>query len=455
MPPPPPPLLLLLGLCGSASLALAKGGFTLHFVDAGSNDPPSGPPPPLAAAAALQAGAIGQRRRLQRPMIPFWLKAASYDGDGRLRSVVNVTKPKDGMGYVSISGDGTKAMFASEMTQPQGWKNVETEIFELTADGSAKPGSTPKALLDQDSLSALIEPCATAKPIPCTQISTFHAIFTADSTQVVFAYRAWSSLGEGIGRQSIAIANIDGSGARQLTYNETDAGDQDECPSITADGSTILFTRSDGEHTTLAVLDVASGTTTMRHDLPEMPPGAGCPAWLGPASPNTFMWLGCTSGACGFAKAPDASDPAAADAAETAMRWGTRAPLTHVQQVQARGGPPFAQYKVKLGSVAADGPAAHTMGSAVQMFPVCEMDAPNSCVMILSVLPTKPVRAVWCAHRHNRCSGPYWCLRDFPVRPCMGRCSALRKFIDNLRRRRSDAPLFSQVGSRRGDGGVG
>jgi hypothetical protein len=371
----PAPLLLLLLLCGTTTPALAKGAYTLHFVDAGSNDPPSGPPPPLAGAhahAAQQARDDSQRRRLQRPMIPFWMKAATYNEDGGLKSVVNVTMPKDGMGYVSISADGTKAMFASEMTQPQGWKNVETEIFELASDGSAKPSSTPKALLDNDSLSALIAPCATAKPIPCTQISTFHAIFTADSKQVVFAYRAWSRLGESIGRQSIAIANVDGSGAKQLTYNETDAGDQDECPSITADGSTILFTRSDGEHTTLAVLDVKTGTTTMRHDLPEVPPGAGCPAWLGPASPNTFMWLGCTSGACGFAT-PNASDSEAADAVETAMRWGTRVPLTHVQQMQARGGPPFAQYKVKLGSIGVDGPAAHTMGSAVQMFPVCEI----------------------------------------------------------------------------------
>ena len=189
-------------------------------------------------------------------MIPFWMKAATYDEDGGLQSVVNVTKPKDGMGYVSISGDGTKAMFASEMMQPQGWKNVETEIFELAPDGSAKLGSTPKALLDGDSLSALIAPCATARPNPCTQVSTFHAIFTADSKQVVFAYRAWSGFGDGIGRQSIAIANVDGSGAKQLTYNETDAGDQDECPSITADGSTILFTRSDGQHTTLVCVCV-------------------------------------------------------------------------------------------------------------------------------------------------------------------------------------------------------
>ena len=247
-----PTLLLLLGLTGSATVALAKGAFTLHFVDAGSNDPPStGPPPPPAAMAAPQVAGNSQRRRLQRPMIPFWMKAATYDEDGGLQSVVNVTKPKDGMGYVSISGDGTKAMFASEMMQPQGWKNVETEIFELAPDGSAKLGSTPKALLDGDSLSALIAPCATARPNPCTQISTFHAIFTADSKQVVFAYRAWSGFGDGIGRQSIAIANVDGSGAKQLTYNETDAGDQDECPSITADGSTILFTRSDGQHTTL------------------------------------------------------------------------------------------------------------------------------------------------------------------------------------------------------------
>jgi hypothetical protein len=237
------------------------GTFTMHFVDAGSNDPPPG--------ASL---ANTERRRLQRPMIPFWMKAATYDAGGALQSVVNVTKPHDGMGYVSVSTDGSKLMFASEMLQPAGWKNVETLIMDLAPDGSAKPGAIPKALLDSGSLLSLIAPCSTHKPDPCSQVSTFHAVFTPDNKQIIFAYRAWDILGGGVGRQSIAIADIDGSNAKQMTYNETDVMDQDECPSANADGSAILFTRSDGEHTYLVVLDVKTGLTTARHDLPEMPP---------------------------------------------------------------------------------------------------------------------------------------------------------------------------------------
>ena len=59
-------------------------------------------------------------------MIPFWMKAATYDAAGGLQSVVNVTKPHDGMGFTSVSSDGSRLMFASEMLQPTGWKNVET-----------------------------------------------------------------------------------------------------------------------------------------------------------------------------------------------------------------------------------------------------------------------------------------------------------------------------------------
>ena len=100
------------------------GTFTMHFVDAGSNDPPPG---------ASRANA--ERRRLQRPMIPFWMKAATYDAGGALQSVVNVTKPHDGMGYGSVPTDGSKLIFAPESLQPAGWTNLETPTMDLTPGG--------------------------------------------------------------------------------------------------------------------------------------------------------------------------------------------------------------------------------------------------------------------------------------------------------------------------------
>ena len=128
-------LLLLLSALPSLQLGLpaapqaaAAGTYTLHYVDAGSFDPPT---------------AADDHRRLQRPEIPFWMKAATYSADGcaatfpaacvqptltdcarsacrGLQSIVNVTKPFNGMGYLSISQDGSKAIFASELKQPQG-----------------------------------------------------------------------------------------------------------------------------------------------------------------------------------------------------------------------------------------------------------------------------------------------------------------------------------------------
>ena len=61
-------------------------------------------PPPV-----VEAG-----RRLQRPSIPFWLAAAAFDERGAWLGRRNVTSPKDGMGYLSLSPDGQHALYASE-----------------------------------------------------------------------------------------------------------------------------------------------------------------------------------------------------------------------------------------------------------------------------------------------------------------------------------------------------
>ena len=116
-------LAAMFGLPTAVTSAGAGGKYTLHYVDAGSFDPP----PPAAAEQAAH-----RRRRLQRPEIPFWMKAATFDsGGGLLSDPVNVTKPFNGMGYLSIAADGSKAIFASELKQPQGWSNVDTYVMAL------------------------------------------------------------------------------------------------------------------------------------------------------------------------------------------------------------------------------------------------------------------------------------------------------------------------------------
>ena len=70
------------------------------------------------------------------------------------------------------------------------------------------------------------------------------------------------------------------------------------CPTLGPAG-TVLFTRVTGSKEQVAVLDLATHKVTVRADLPLIPPGSGCPAWLGdPKSPNSFMFLGCKGDEC-------------------------------------------------------------------------------------------------------------------------------------------------------------
>ena len=208
-----------------------------------------------------------RRRRLQRPSIPFWLASATFDEHGTPLGKRNITKPQDGMGYLSLSPDGQHALFATERPTSQG-SNVDTFIVPL--NGSTSPRPLFK------SVDALLLPCAHSTP-PCTQVSTFHATFSPDGEHVVFAYRAWSSLGVAKGSQALAVADVDGGNVRPLTYDVEHASTQDMCPTLLpATGGMVVFMRSleQGFHKYIAILNTSSGEVSERRGWPEVGDGS-------------------------------------------------------------------------------------------------------------------------------------------------------------------------------------
>ena len=133
-----------------------------------------------------------RRRRLQDPKTPFWLASAAFDDAGAFVERTNITAPMNGMGYLSLSPDGRSMLFASErQVAGEPWSNVDTYTVSLKGE-VRNVQQTPRPLFNDSS--ALLAPCANFTP-PCSQVSTFHATFSADGKRVVFAYRAWSSIG--------------------------------------------------------------------------------------------------------------------------------------------------------------------------------------------------------------------------------------------------------------------
>ena len=247
-------------------------------------------------------------RRLQRPSIPFYLAKATFDERGSSLGHRNVTQPQDGMGYVSLSPDGVHALFATERETVHGWKNVDTFIVPL--DGSA----APRPLFADES--PLLAPCASFTP-PCTQASTFHAVFAPDGKTVIFAYRVWSSIGAAVGSQALAMADTSGRILKLLTYDPTAVNTQDMCPtpSPSVPGA-LVFVRSllSGEHSYVAELNTSSGRVTVHKDWPAVGDGAGCPAAL---RTGGFMYLGCAAPPCDVA-----ADASMAHEDGGAERWG-------------------------------------------------------------------------------------------------------------------------------------
>jgi len=244
-------------------------------------------------------------RRLQRPSMPFWLARTTFDEHGTPLSRRNLTAPQDGMGYISIS-DGAHALFATERKQPQGWSNVDTFLVRL--DGSA----TPRPLFHD--IEPLLQPCR-RDPLPCTQVSTFHAIFTPDGKHVVFAYRAWSSLGDAAGSQALAISDVSGGQLRVLTSSR-DVFTQDMCPTLLpARPELVVFMRSrhGGMRTSMAMLNITSSKLTTYDEWPAVGDNSGCPA---PSGSDGFMFLGCAQRPCSVAAGDEHH-------IMVARRWGT------------------------------------------------------------------------------------------------------------------------------------
>lgn len=366
---------MALGAAGPA--AAANAAFSLHYVHANVDIPPV--PSPMAPRPS--------RTRRQEPMIPFWIKSALYSAEGTLLKNVNVTTPQDGAGYLDRSPDGTSLIFATEVKQPTGWSNVDTMMVKVNADGSK--ASEPRVLLTDASKRELMKWCRNAEPHPCTQVSTFHGQFTSDGTAVVFAYRAWQYEGDASGSQALAIADADGSNAKCLTCS-ADVQVMDMCPTLGPAG-TVLFTRVTGSKEQVAVLDLATHGVTVRADLPLIPPGSGCPAWLGdPKSPNSFMFLGCKGDECDESVAASTAAAAAAGSRRASVwdrpaRWG-KPPTPAV--VDKKDYAVFAQYKVTLDSVAA---SDHGSGNAELMFKIPTTAAPSH----IGVYVTSQCDRVW------------------------------------------------------------
>lgn len=91
------------------------------------------------------------------PIIKFWLASTTFDETGANTGRRNVTAPEDGMGYLSLSPDGKRALFATERRQPEGWSNVDTYVVP-------RDGSVPPRPLLPNKQPELLAPCANATP---------------------------------------------------------------------------------------------------------------------------------------------------------------------------------------------------------------------------------------------------------------------------------------------------
>ena len=184
-----------LTLASVSALASAQTatGYDLYYGDAGLCDFP-GPDGGLAPGCR------------EDPPATMWVQRASFDTAGKLLSKVNLTDPEMGIGYITMHPSGTSLLYASE----EGGSDGDVNTFFLPFNGSA-----PSEFLRD--IDALLPPCAQQNP-PCVDASTFHATYSLDGQKVFFAYRAWDRFGNGIGAQSIGVANADGTGMTPLTY---------------------------------------------------------------------------------------------------------------------------------------------------------------------------------------------------------------------------------------------
>ena len=270
-------------VCLAATAACASSPVSLFYGDLDPKSPPKFP-------------------------MPMWVQRADFNSNGVLTNRVNLTSMLEGVGYFSVSSNGSTLLLATQT--PSMEEDVQTYALDMTSAGAQ--GAPRLLFADSASQEALLAPCGGR----CAAVSTFHGAFSPDDS-LVFAFTLWDSNGEGVGSQALAIADAHGGGVRALTW--TDAGPEgglnvfDECPTVVAkDPSRIIFTRSvdEGMTTYLALADVATGNVTMLTQLPEVALSSGCPAALPDGETVIYMTClqtdgsQCVEGAASRARAP-------------------------------------------------------------------------------------------------------------------------------------------------------
>lgn len=280
--------------------SIPPSGYSLYYTDAGNCDP---------TATNPQEGC-------SYPILNMWLQQAKFTPSGKLETIVNVTEPYYGMGYLSTNPTNTLGLFVSQ-------DEISGNTYSYQVD-LVNPKNAPFIVLDN--LTALLEPC---KPT-CVESSTFHNLFTPDGKAIVFAFRNWDQYGNGIGSQGLAIADNDGSNVRILTYNLT--GPQgglmviDTCPIMTLNNpDKVFFIRSSdaGANSFAAIVDIHTLENEVLMNLPSYAPSSGCPNFIPDNKTNiNIMYMGCLNATdCEFGSTEN-RDYTVSRTDNLAARWG-------------------------------------------------------------------------------------------------------------------------------------
>lgn len=314
--------LLFFGAAVSAAPGVAD--FALFYTDAHDKDPDAFSAP-RRASSARGAGVPCSGGG----MLPFWLQRAFFTREGALlEKPVDVTTEQCGMGYLSLHplNKSTVLLATTDLVTPGNVGNIETYTVDLTLPLPI----APRRLFTD--ISALLLPCQAALPHPCVAANTFHARWTPDGQSIVFAYRAWTAEGDGIGNQALAISDASGANIRVLTF--TTAGQFsginifDSCPSPSRDGSRIFFSRSEdqGASSYASLVDVASGEVSIMHHLPVIAVSSGCPNFVDTLDGVSVLYMGCNGSVpdsgCTFAGPAREARQVKASRSDPRAGWG-------------------------------------------------------------------------------------------------------------------------------------
>jgi Tol biopolymer transport system component len=157
-----------------------------------------------------------------------------------------------------VDVDGTRLFIEAETTR-QADRDLQREIRQIV--GSIRFYQAADYLLDLDT--------GAMTPLP-------ESIVGAEGQRSQYAHSpdgstlAYVAPGED-GTDQIFVADLDGSGAEQVTYDPAGAA----WPAWSPDGTSIAYEGSGGELAHLFVLDVAAGEVTQITDETELLPGSG------------------------------------------------------------------------------------------------------------------------------------------------------------------------------------